>query len=99
MYGTVAKVTAKPGALEALRKMVDERRRVGHLGTFVYQSDHDPNEYWLAVLFESKEAYIANADSLEQNQEYLELRSHLLADPEWHDGEVVVTSEMVHSPC
>jgi hypothetical protein len=43
----------------------------------------------LAVVFDSKEAYEANANSPEQHQRYLEYRDLLAADPEWHDGDIV----------
>ena len=41
------------------------------------------------VVFESREAYWANAQSPDQNQRYQEMRALMLADPEWHDGEIV----------
>ncbi len=43
----------------------------------------------VAVVFESREAYRANAESSEQHQRYLEMRELLAEDPEWFDGEVV----------
>jgi hypothetical protein len=51
--------------------------------------DADPDEYILAVAFESREAYAANAASPEQDARYQELRALLEADPEWNDGEIV----------
>ena len=36
-----------------------------------------------------EEAYVANADSQEQHERYLQMREWLTADPEWHDGEIV----------
>ena len=92
MYGTVARMKAKPGTGELLAELgrqLDEARPAGMVGTFVYQMDADPDEYILAVAFESREAYKANADSPEQDARYQELRALLEADPEWHDGEIV----------
>jgi len=43
------------------------------------------------VLFESKEAYVANAGSPEQHQRYLRMREMLVSDPEWHDGEIIAS--------
>jgi len=43
----------------------------------------------LVVLFDSKENYVANANSPEQDKEYRKLRDLLAADPHWHDGEVI----------
>jgi quinol monooxygenase YgiN len=59
------------------------------VGTWVYQLDADPDEYLLAVAFESREAYQANAASPEQDARYQQMRALLQADPEWHDGEIV----------
>ena len=92
MYGTVARMKAKPGTGELLAELgrqLDEDRPAGMVGTFVYQMDADPDEYILAVAFESREAYKANADSPEQDARYQELRALLDADPEWNDGEIV----------
>jgi predicted ester cyclase len=61
----------------------------GQVARYVFQADTDPGEMWLIGIFESKDAYWANARSPEQHARYLELRSHLDADPEWHDGTVI----------
>ncbi len=93
MYGTVARLRVKPGAearfLEVGRAM-EAVKIPGHVATYLYRMDADPNEYYLAVLFDSKEAYRANADSPEQNARFQELMSVLEREPEWHDGEIVV---------
>jgi quinol monooxygenase YgiN len=88
MYGTIARMKTKPGAMELLKKL-EMRRPKGFLGSYVYQMDADPNELWMVVMFESKQAYMENADSPEQNEEYLQLRELLVEDPVWNDGEVV----------
>jgi heme-degrading monooxygenase HmoA len=61
----------------------------GFIAQYVYRMDVDPDVYFLVVMFESREAYVANADSPEQDARFRQFRSMLLADPEWHDGEVV----------
>jgi hypothetical protein len=45
----------------------------------------------MCVVFESKEAYVRNAESPKQDAEYRKLRALLEADPEWHDGTLVST--------
>jgi heme-degrading monooxygenase HmoA len=85
----------KPGAENRLREMMAEFEQLkvpGAKGTIVYRSDADPNEFFLAVVFESKEAYRANAASPEQSERYRGYRDLLTADPEWHDGEIVYSS-------
>ena len=92
MYGTVAKMKAKPGTGELLAELgrqLHEDPPAGMVGTWVYQMDADPDEYILAVAFESRQAYTANAASPEQDARYQELRALLAADPEWNDGEIV----------
>jgi heme-degrading monooxygenase HmoA len=93
MYGTIARMKARAGsraAIEAeMERQVAEESAPGHLGTFVYRSDRDPDEYLVSVVFESREAYRANAGSPEQAARYGRLRALLAADREWHDGEVV----------
>ena len=94
MYGTVARMTAGPDAKQALTeysKQVMDDPIPGLISTYVYQMDVDPNEYYLAVVFESRESYHANAQSPEQNTRYEQLRALLSADPEWHDGEIIAS--------
>jgi heme-degrading monooxygenase HmoA len=83
---------AKPGTGELLAELgrqLNEDRPTGMVGTFVYQMDADPDEYIMAVAFESREAYRDNADSPEQDARYQKLRALLEADPDWNDGEIV----------
>lgn len=90
MYGTIARVTAPPanvGAMQALAQRIG--MAPGQVARYIFQADADPGELWLVALFESKDAYWANARSPEQHARYLELRSLLNADPEWHDGAVI----------
>ncbi len=92
MFGTVARLKVKPGAEKQLIEMSQDESSLnihGYIGQYVYHMDSDPKEYYLVVLFESREAYFANADSPEQNARYQKFRSMLEADPEWHDGDVV----------
>lgn len=95
MYGTIARLRIKPGMLDEFMKLGGrEQPDVYPDITFqhLYRSDSDPNEYWLVVGFTSREAYVRNAQSPEQHERYLHMRSLLDADPEWHDGEVVDTA-------
>ena len=92
MYGTVARIRVKPGAEKQLIEMSQNESDLqmpGYVSQYVYRMDVDPNEYYLVVIFESKEAYFANADSPDQDARYREFRALLEQDPEWHDGEIV----------
>jgi heme-degrading monooxygenase HmoA len=92
MYGTVAKLRLKPGswdkAMEAMREY-DDLDVPGFMSEVTYRSDEDPDVCYMAVVFDSKEAYRANAESPEQHQRYLKMRELLAEEPEWHDGEIV----------
>ncbi|HET7034554.1 MAG TPA: hypothetical protein VFI42_02635 [Thermomicrobiaceae bacterium] len=95
MYGTVARMQVKPGMLERLTRMAQDQASEikGMVFGYTYQTDSDPNVCYLAVGFESKDAYVANAESPEQNQRYLTIREFLAADPEWHDGQIIETAK------
>lgn len=92
MYGTIARLKLKAGKeaeFVTLGKQEDDIRIPGHLGEFIYRMDDDSNEYYMAVIFDSKESYHANANSPEQNSRYEQMVALLESDPEWHDGEIV----------
>ena len=91
MYGTVARMRVKPGALEKLKAFSEAESTAipAMVAQYVYQMDTDPHEFYLAVVFESKEAYLANAQSPEQNTRYEEMLTLLEGPPEWHDGQIV----------
>ncbi len=47
---------------------------------------NDPDEFMAAACFADKKAYDTMSDNPDQNTWFEELRSHLVADPEWFDG-------------
>jgi quinol monooxygenase YgiN len=101
MYGTIAKIQLKPGKeAEAIRLMWEfEGDHVpGSVSEYLYRTDDKPNEYYLAVAFESKEAYVANADSPEQDARYRKLAALFASEPEWHDGEIVFVAASEPAP-
>jgi quinol monooxygenase YgiN len=92
MYGTIGRYRIKPGMEEQLIEQlrVFEAAKVpGTIATYVYRMDADPNDFYIAVVFASKEAYLTNAQSPEQDARYHQLLSLLEREPEWHDGEIV----------
>lgn len=92
MYGTIARMQLKPGSFDKLQQMSRDYGADidGVKFQLVYRSDSDPNECWLVVGFEDKASYHKNAQSPEQAKRYEQFRAMLTADPEWHDGEIVV---------
>ena len=96
MFGTIAKMTLKPGAFEKMRESMsgmEQKRPKGFLFTAVYRSKDDPDEVWLAVGFEDEASYRANADDPETDKMARESQKAMAAPPEWHDGEIVQMSQ------
>lgn len=97
MYGTVARIRPKAGSEKALLAMMDEWRKSrkakvkGAIASYVYKLDRDPNTFVMAVVFQDKKTYHANADDPEQDKWYRKFRALLQADPVWEDGEIVAS--------
>jgi heme-degrading monooxygenase HmoA len=91
VYGTIAKMKLKPGAEEKIMEVMEESDddRAGHVATYVFKSDADPNVHFVTTIFESKDAYKKFADSPSQDKRFRQMRELMAADPEWHDGEVI----------
>jgi quinol monooxygenase YgiN len=91
VYGTIAKMKLKPGAEEEIMRLMEvpSTDREGHVATYVFKSDADPNVHYVTTVFESKSAYKKFADSPEQDKRFRKMQELLTAAPEWHDGEVV----------
>ncbi|HEX8997514.1 MAG TPA: antibiotic biosynthesis monooxygenase [Ktedonobacterales bacterium] len=95
MYGTVAHIRMKAGAEAGLDTQLRQFAALhvpGFIATYVYQMDNDPREAYMAVVFDSKATYDANAASPEQDQRYREMLTLLEGAPEWHDGEIRMVS-------
>jgi len=95
MYGTVARMHVKAGSGDQLTQIARDFEQAhvpGFIASYAYQMDANANEYLLAVVFDSKESYRANAESPEQNARFQEMLALLEREPEWHDGEIVAVS-------
>lgn len=92
MYGTVARMRVKPGMVHQLQDWMrheDSRGMAGYKTSYTYQMDADPNSVYVAIIFESREAYVANAQSPQMDARYHELLALLEEPPEWHDGQII----------
>ncbi len=90
MYGTIARVITQPANVGDMQAVAHRMGAApGQVARYVFQTDANPGELWLIGVFESKEAYWANARSPEQHARYTELRDLMTADPEWHDGAII----------
>jgi heme-degrading monooxygenase HmoA len=100
MYGTIGRLHIKAGMEGQFRQLIEGQvpafasgQVPGFVASYHYRMDADPNEYYLAVVFESKEAYWANAQSPEQDARYRQWLPLLEREPEWYDGEIVTVFE------
>ena len=93
MYGTIFNLSIKLGheetLLAALKEDVISRKPEGMIGWFVMNPD-DKDEWLGVAIFESREAYVANANSPEQHESFLKLMEHLESEPTWTDGTYVI---------
>jgi heme-degrading monooxygenase HmoA len=96
MYGTVATLHVQPGQeaalIEEVRAEAEEAEMPGYISQYLYRADADPHTFYLVVMFDSRQSYVANANSPAQHERYLRLRALLTRDPEWGDGEIVYPS-------
>jgi heme-degrading monooxygenase HmoA len=60
----------------------------GHIGSYILWKDNDPDEAIVLTIFDNREAYWRNAQSSEQHERYLQIRSMIQEDPGWNDGEI-----------
>jgi quinol monooxygenase YgiN len=89
-YGTIARAKVKPGALDSLKATMEaQEHEPASVAVYAYQMDGDSDELYIVAVFKDREAYLANADSPEQHERYLQMRHWLVEDPEWHDGTVI----------
>ena len=88
------RIKAKPGEREAVLALFDkwqaERKptATGFVRSMIASNLDDPDELMASVMFDTKEQYDANSSTPEQGAWYQELRSHLVADPDWFNGKV-----------
>jgi len=91
MYGTIAQLRITSGMEEQFFAYTQElqEKDPGEVASYVYRMDADPSILYLVAIFESKAAYVANADRPQANARYQHLRVYLDGEPEWYDGEIV----------
>ena len=52
----------------------------------------DEKDEWIGVaVFESQDAYVANANRPEQHESFLKMMEHLESEPTWTDGFYVLS--------
>ena len=79
----------KPGMVNQFQEWMrqeDTRSVPGYKTSYTYQMDTDSTTMFVAIVFESREAYVANAQSPQMDARYHELLALLEEPPEWPMG-------------
>jgi quinol monooxygenase YgiN len=95
MYGTIARIRAKPGHFEELVRWAEdwnlERKPkiAGAISSYLFTPDGSPYgrpTQFLIAVFEDQKTYRQNSDDPAQDAWYRRMREHLEDDPDWSDG-------------
>ena len=90
-YGTLVELHVIPGHEEELLKHFKYEQELPEGGLAWLVMNPDEKDHWIGVgVFESKEAYQANANRPEQHEWYLKMMEHLESEPVWTDGTYVI---------
>jgi len=90
-YGSILKLQVKSGHEEELLKIFNNQNRPnGMVAWFVMNPDE--KDEWIGVaVFESQDAYVANANRPEQHESFLKMMEHLESEPTWTDGSYILS--------
>ena len=97
MYGTVAHLHVKPGGEQSVVGLMNEwtqerkSKTDGFNAAYLYREDNEPGTFILVASFRDQESYRANASDTDQDGWFKRVRSHLIDDPVWEDGEIVAS--------
>jgi len=95
VFGTIAHLRPKAGQEQAVVAYLEEWERLrrpkikGSVAEYLYRSEKNPGDLIMAVVFQDRESYYANAADPEQDRSYRQLRALLETDPTWEDGEII----------
>jgi quinol monooxygenase YgiN len=90
LYGSIAEMQVKPGAIEALANSDNgDRQPEGAVALCIFQMDADPNQFFAVAISESEAAYRTYSESQRSQQRYGEMVKWLEHEPKWHDGQVL----------
>lgn len=98
MYGTVARLSPLPGREQEIIALLQDwhRKRAptvqGFRDAYLLRPENHPQDLIMVAIFESKAAYVANADDPAQDAWYRQLRTLLRADPQWEDADCLLAS-------
>jgi quinol monooxygenase YgiN len=94
MFGTVARMTVRPGKESEFLAIGEQWTRergegTGQVAEYVFRVEGHEREFLVVGIFRDQEAYRRNANDPETDRWYRRMRATLAIDPEWIDGEIV----------
>ena len=89
VYGTVFKLSVKPGHEKDLLDAIETEIPNGMLAWFLMKPDDEEADLIGVAVFENKEAHLANANRPEQHESFTKIMEHLNSEPIWTDGEYI----------
>ena len=90
MYGTIFNLDVKAGCEQDLVDTFNKVENPPGAVAFYLMKPDDGSDLIAVAVFESKEAYIANADRPEQHENFLKMMEFLDEEPSWNDGKFVI---------
>ena len=96
---TYFRFKAKPGEHDAVvdtfQRWAKERspKAKGFIRSVLTSGLQNPDEFIAAAMFDTTENYNANSNDPETNNWFQQLRSHLVADPDWFDGKLEILTD------
>jgi len=91
MYGTIFNMQVKTGHEQALLELLEEQDPPdGMVAWFLMKANSNDGQMIGVAVFENKEAHIANANRPEQHESFVGMMEHLVAEPQWNDGEYLI---------
>ena len=91
MYGTIFNLDVKDGCEQDLIDTFNKVENPPGAVAFYLMKPDDGSDLIAVAVFESKEAYVKNANSPEQHQSFLQIMEHLEKEPTWTDGTYVIS--------
>ncbi|PZC41403.1 MAG: hypothetical protein DK303_001526 [Chloroflexi bacterium] len=91
MYGTIFNLDVKEGCEQELMANFDKLENPpGAVAFFLMKPDKMNSELIGVAVFESRDAYVKNANRPEQHQNFTNMMQYLTSEPAWNDGEYLI---------
>ena len=91
MYGSIFNLKIKPGHQKDVLDSLSDETPPGAVAWYVMEPDDTSKDLIGVAIFESKEAYQANAESPEQHERFMKVMAYLEEEPQWTDGKYIIS--------